>query len=66
MLDSFQLLGVVVTGLMVIACLVGCYIVGVLRVTTRAKIQKVNNKLKDSALIMTIEMSKARAAFNES
>jgi len=62
-ITTFSVLG---AGLAVIALGVGCYIVFILRVTSGVKIQKINGKLRDSALIMTVELSKARAAFNES
>ena len=63
-------LDVILAGLalsaLVLSCGVGCYILFILRTTTAVKIQKIDGKLKDSALIMTIEMAKARAAYNES
>ena len=50
----------------ILSCIVGCYILFILRTTTAVKIQKIDGKLKDSALIMTVELAKARAAYNES
>lgn len=38
----------------------------ILRVTTGVKVKNLNGKLRDSALIMTVELNKARAAYNES
>mgnify|MGYP000082165593 FL=1 len=65
-IPTTTLLGALGLGLMIIGCAVGCYILFIIRTTSRVKIRKVEGKLKDSATIMTIEMSRARAAFNES
>jgi hypothetical protein len=55
-----------VIGLSMIACIVGCFILFILRTTTAIKIKKIDGRLRDSALVMTIQMAKAEAAFNES
>jgi hypothetical protein len=65
-IPTTTLLGALGLGLMIIGCAVGCYILFIIRTTSGVKIRKVEGKLKDSATIMTIEMSRARAAFNES
>ena len=61
----WQVYTVLGVGLLIIACMVGCYILFILKITTAVKIKKLDVNLKDSAMIMTIELAKARAAFNE-
>lgn len=50
----------------IIGCLVGGFILFILKKTTQVKIKKLEGKLKDEAIYMSIEMSKAREAYNDS
>jgi uncharacterized iron-regulated membrane protein len=50
--------------MLVIAMVVSCYILFILRTTSNVKVRKLNRYLKDPAIIMTVEIAKARAAFN--
>jgi hypothetical protein len=46
----------------VLSCIIACFIGFVLQKTTTVKINKAAQKLKDSALVMSIEMNKAETA----
>ena len=45
--------------------LVGIYILVIIRNTTSVQIKKLESGIKDPSMIMTFELAKSRAAFNE-
>ena len=49
-------------GLVVILCLIGIFIQFIISRTTQSKLAKAVAKIKDSALVISIEMNKAKAA----
>ena len=49
-------------GGVLLSCIIACFIGFVLQKTTSVKISRAANKLKDSALVMSIEMNKAETA----
>lgn len=53
------------SAILVLGCSVGCFIQFVLKKTTLGRLNKTNAKLKDYSLNMTIEMNKAKTAFDE-
>lgn len=61
----WQLISAMCLALVVIGFIVGCYILVLQRLTSSAKMKKLNSGLRDPAMIMTVELSKARSAFNE-
>jgi uncharacterized membrane protein YdbT with pleckstrin-like domain len=48
-----------------ISCLIACFIGFVLGKTTTVRIRKAGSKIKDAALVMSIEMNKAEAAHHK-
>ena len=63
---SFTLSGsVICAGVFLISSIVGCFILFILSKSTEVKLSNSENKIKDHAIIISIEMNKARAAFNE-
>ena len=51
-----------VGAIVVLSCLIACFIEFILQKTTSVKITKAAAKLKDAALVMSIEMNKAEEA----
>jgi hypothetical protein len=54
-----------IAALALLSCIIGCFILFVLKKTTAVKITKAALKLKDAALVMSIEMNKAETAHKE-
>jgi hypothetical protein len=48
-----------------LASLVGCFVLFILGKSTNVKLANSENKIKEHAIIISIEMNKSRAAFNE-
>ena len=57
--------GALVGAIFILASLVGCFILFILSKSTNVKLANSENKIKDHAIIISIEMNKARSAFNE-
>ena len=58
-------LSVVIGGIFILASSVGCLILFILTKSTDAKLNTSENQVKEHGVIISIEMNKARAAFNE-
>jgi hypothetical protein len=61
----FTSASIVAGGVFVLACSVGCLILFILSKSTTAKLETSENQVKENGVIISIEMNKARAAFNE-
>jgi hypothetical protein len=48
--------------LLILSLIVGCFVLFILKQTTRLKINKAAPKFRDAAIVMSIETSKAQAA----
>ena len=64
-ISTYNLTLAVCTSVFLVSCFVACFILVILQKASNVKLDKAENKVKNSAVIMSIQMAKARAAFNE-